>query len=389
MFGIRESGRRWMRPAGVAAVVIGVVSAVGALMLAPASMAAGPRSATAALTELTVTDAAAAGVAGFSGRYGTADTPDLTLPSDADNGDFSDPDGVLDYITVNGTQVADTSWDSGSTQLTARANATGFELNYNGVDDFATAGSIDSYARCLDRGSALAYARGDANAAYVLGQQVPEGVPTTITATGAQLNMPDVDSGTLTVTVTRVENTVNSPTEVSAEAYLDVQIEGDLRDDSGATVYQGKLVDMKVGHVKVTCTPEIAPQTTSASASSSSGTPSSESPSSESPSSETPTSETPTSETPTSESPSETPNSESPSETPTSASGSSTASASDSPSTDGPPASNGGTGDGDFGPFLPTTGGSGGTILGGLVLGLTVALAGVVLLNLAARRSRG
>lgn len=417
---------------GQVAVAVGVIGVVSSMLLVPMSAAAETRSASSAIAELDVNAIPAVGVDAFSGSYGTAGTPDLSKSADSVNGDFSDPDRVLDHLTVNGTQISATDWESTTGQLTARTNATGFEVNYNGVDDFMTSGSIDSYARCLNNGGALAYARGDGSLAYVLGKPVSAGA-NTIEATGAQLNMPNVDTATLTVTVKRVENAVNTPTEVSAEAYFEIIVEGQLRDASGDVIYDGPMMTLIEGHVKVTCKPqrEPTPSSSSATSSSASASPSSSSSSSASPSSSSPTStsDSPTSSSssasptsprpsPTSESPSPTsdspsPSSESPSTSthasPTTSSASpSSSSASPSSSTVSPSISgsssssssasaSSSTSDGTTEPVPPTTTAAGdgagtlsvtGTsVLGVLVAGLSAVALGAFLLIVAKRRS--
>ncbi|GAA4920527.1 hypothetical protein [Stackebrandtia albiflava] len=367
-------GARSVRAAGTVLAVTGIVTLVGGLLAAPASLAAQDRVAESTLVELTVTPIPVIPVEGFDGAYGTAGTPDTGAPSDHVDGDFSDPDGVLDLVTVNGTQVVETSWDAASGQLTTRGNATGFEFDYNGVDDFLTAGSVDSYARCVDgQAAALAYARTDAVQFMVLGQSIPYYVPTEIAVTGADLNMPGVAGGTVTVLGQAVENVVNEPEQTSAEAYLEYTATAELYDENGDLVYSGPLFDLTVGHVKVECQAPVDPQTPSETPTTPTDPPTTptETPS-ESPS-ETPTSPT---ETP-SESPSETPTTptETPSESP---------SASESTPPTGPdttPPAGGGPGDG-----LPVTGGPVGILL---AAGTAATVSGLLLLWASRRRLRG
>lgn len=302
-----------LRATGMVFGVGGVAALVGGLAMAPAGRAAEAHNAEATLVDLTIADIPAIPVHSYDGEYGTAGTPDLSQPSDRVAGDFSDPDGVLRYVIVSGTEVVETSWDNPPGQLTARTNATGFELGYQGNPDFLTAGSVDSYARCIDRvqGSALAYARTDGVATTVLGQQVPFGVTTDIEVTGDQLNLPGVTTGTITVHSNVVENVTNEPSLISAEAYLHYEVTAELYDENGL-VYRGPLFAMNVGHVKAECVP---PDGRSASPTRTPTETPSEIPS-ETPSG-TPTG-TPTSPTETPTSPTETPTSpsESPSVTP-------------------------------------------------------------------------
>lgn len=259
---------------GVALTVIGVAFGIAGLITSTAVRAAEPQRAESTLVELSITEIPPIPVDAFAGLYGTATTPDTTQTSDEDLGDFSDPDETLTYVTVNGTEVVETSWDSASGQLTARANATSFELDYNEVNDFLTAGSVDAYARCIDRGDALAYARSDGSQAEVLGRGVANGVPTLITVTGDELNMPSVSVANLTVLEQTVENVVNEPGQISAEAYLHYTITAELYDDNGDLIYSGSMVDMKLGHVVVECLPSVPPTTASPTGQDVTGTPS-------------------------------------------------------------------------------------------------------------------
>ena len=237
-------------------VLAGVTALV--LLIASASQGADPRQAYSKLVELHIDDGGAAGFKPFDGVYGTAGTPDLSKPSDDDPGDFSDPDGVKAFVQITGTQVAATAWDATSGQLTARANMTALESSFNGVKDFIKMGSIDSYANCVNGTAITAYARNDGSLTYVAGHQVTSS-RAEIPVTGADLGLSGVATGVLSVSVDQIEQVVNQPTEASAEAWVELKIYAVLKDADGKVVYEGPMVDLKLGHVYVSCMPKVLP----------------------------------------------------------------------------------------------------------------------------------
>ncbi|GIG71379.1 hypothetical protein [Phytomonospora endophytica] len=321
-------------------VIIAGVTAL-ALLFAQSSQGADPRTAMAVGIDLTIDDAPELGVGGFSGAWVTAGTPDLSQSNGEDNGDYSDPDGVKTYAGA-ATQLVHTSWDATSGQLTARANATAFTLKWNGVSPFITIGSLDAYAQCVKQNAILAYSRSNTGIVMVAGMNFTEGTRT-VTVTGPQLGLPSGVTGTMTVDYEQFESVINTATEASAEAYVEVSVSVDLRNADGSDRYSGRILNMVLGHVEVSCQPRIMPSPSSSSASPTANptgspsptitphsitpTPSSESPS-PSPSSESP-SPSPSSESP-SPSPSPSPSSESPSPSPTTESPSPTESPSSS-----------------------------------------------------------
>ncbi|MFJ6907725.1 hypothetical protein [Streptomyces griseoluteus] len=256
--------RRELRRSSVRAAlaVCTAAAATGACfaMASPGALAADGDVATSVLADLTVSDVPAAGLSGFNGTFGTAGSPP---DGGLDQGDLSDPSGVLDRLTVRGQAVART--DAEPTRNWAQAQASGFTLSLN-ERDFLSVGSLDAYAECLPAPIgplALAYARTDSNTIGVLGRQVPTGT-TQLEVTGAELGADGVSTATLTVQYDQIEDPAGGGyrPQTSARAGLDVTISGVLRDDDGQVVYDGPLVDVELGHVDVTCESPTSPPVT-------------------------------------------------------------------------------------------------------------------------------
>ncbi|MEW2522302.1 hypothetical protein [Actinacidiphila alni] len=259
MSDIRTGPSRTRRRPRITQCVLGVASAslaVAACTLAigtGAARAAG-EAATAELVDLTLTPAPPLGVPGFSGRYGTAAS---AAGTGEDPGDFSDPSGVLGHMTVVGATTARTNAEEARNY--AEAQAGGFTLALNsGTPDFLTVGSLDAYAECVPPPVgpfAFAYARTDGSVIEVLGHTVPVGT-TTISVTGAEMGAPGIGGGTLTVTYQPYQHPpAGSPTPglTAADAGVDITISGTFTDTAGAPAYDGPLVDLRLGHVAVSC----------------------------------------------------------------------------------------------------------------------------------------
>ncbi|MEU6854826.1 hypothetical protein ABZ901_33440 [Actinacidiphila alni] len=259
MSDIRTGPSRTRRRPRITQCVLGVASAslaVAACTLAigtGAARAAG-EAATAELVDLTLTPAPPLGVPGFSGRYGTAAS---AAGTGEDPGDFSDPSGVLGHMTVVGATTARTNAEEARNY--AEAQAGGFTLALNsGTPDFLTVGSLDAYAECVPPPVgpfAFAYARTDGSVIEVLGHTVPVGT-TTIPVTGAEMGAPGIGGGTLTVTYQPYQHPPGgapTPGLTAADAGVDITISGTFTDTAGAPAYDGPLVDLRLGHVAVSC----------------------------------------------------------------------------------------------------------------------------------------
>ncbi|MFD0569227.1 hypothetical protein ACFQ0T_08065 [Kitasatospora gansuensis] len=168
-------------------------------MVAPGALASSQ------LVQLRNRSVPAIGLDAFTGSYGEADS---TAIGDTDNGDFSDPDGVLNLVTI-ATQVART--DAAASKYYGQAQLTDLVVHFRTkqlLEIKATGGSgvaaLDSYAECVPPPIgpyALAYNRTNGAQITVLGRAVPVGT-TTLAITGADLDVPTIGASTLTVVVT-------------------------------------------------------------------------------------------------------------------------------------------------------------------------------------------
>ncbi|MER6639119.1 hypothetical protein [Streptomyces microflavus] len=258
--GARPNVRRSAFRAALAVVTATTVTAAAFTMAGTGARAADGDVANSVLADLTIADVPAAGLDAFTGVFGTAGSP----PNGGlDNGDLSDPSGVLDYLTVRGQAVARTNAEPEKNW--AQAQASGFTLSLNDRD-YLSVGSLDAYAECIPAPIgplALAYARTDSNTIGVLGRQVPTGT-TQLEVTGAELGADDVSTATLTVQYDQIEDPAGGgyQPQSSARAGLDITITGVLRDEDGEELYDGPLVDVELGHVDVTCDGTTSPPVT-------------------------------------------------------------------------------------------------------------------------------
>ncbi|MFB8069745.1 hypothetical protein [Streptomyces californicus] len=258
--GVRRDVRRSAVRAALAVTAAATLTAAGFTMASTGARAADGDVATSVLADLTISDVPAAGLDAFNGVFGTAGSP----PNGGlDNGDLSDPSGVLNYLTVRGQAVARTNAEAAKNW--AQAQASGFTLSLN-ERNFLAVGSLDAYAECIPAPIgplALAYARTDSNTINVLGRQVPTGT-TQIEVTGAELGAAGVSTATLTIQYDQFEDPSGGgyQPQSSARAGLDITISGVLRDEEGRELYNGPLIDVELGHVDVTCDGTTSPPTT-------------------------------------------------------------------------------------------------------------------------------
>ena len=220
--------------------------------------------ATSTLADLTISSAPALGLDAFHGTFGTAAS---AADAGLDNGDFSDPSGLQDHLTVEGALTAKT--DAEPSKNYAQAQAAGFTLALT-RPDFLSIGSLDSYVECVPPPVgplALAYAHTDSDDIDVVGHPVPEGT-TQLDVTGEELGLAGtIRSATLTVTYDRFEDPAGGVYQPvgSARAGLDVTITGTFTGTDGDVVYDGPLTHVELGHVAVTCegaAPTTGPNTT-------------------------------------------------------------------------------------------------------------------------------
>ena len=260
------AGRASALAAGSALVVGGILTVA---VFAPTGSAgqlprAAAPSATATLVQLTNEDVPAIGMTAYAGTYGTASS---IGPNQLDNGDFSDPDAMLDRMTIS---TMTTRSATTPTENSAQAQLTDLRVMFNGrvligvAPTVVGVASLDSYAQCVPPPIgplALAYNRTDAGEITVMGEPVSLGM-TDVAITGAELGVPTVGDGILNVTVTRHEDPATQSARYSAEAWLDIAIDGTLRDTAGAQVYQGRIAAARLGEVHADCVNDTTPTPT-------------------------------------------------------------------------------------------------------------------------------
>ncbi|MEU6440682.1 hypothetical protein [Streptomyces sp. NPDC047046] len=258
---------------GLPAAALGLAAATVAAAWPPAQATPPPtapahvavRGAHAELARLTLTPVAPLGIGRFHGTYGVADS---RRADGTGTGDFTDPDGVLPYLTVTGPKAVRT------TGASARALVPGATLRVGGTE-WATVrprtGTPGTYAECAPppaAPSARGYARADAHEVEVLGHPVPRGT-TTLHVSGAELQHPStVGAVTLTVTYAAYEQPRGGArSEVyAARAGLRLHVSGTIRSTRGDLAHQGDILDLRLGEVAADCAPVTSPSPAPASA---------------------------------------------------------------------------------------------------------------------------
>ena len=265
------------RPAGrpsavlTAAATAAVVTTAAALLApatpAAAAAAAGGQSSSAQLVRLDISNVPPLQASLFHGVYGTADSPVVGAPDDP--GNFSDPDGVLNHLSVDGAVVTRSS--NNTAKVYGQTLNSGMSLYFHSdpfVEVRPVAGSVatlDTYAECTPPPVgpyALAYARTAGNQIMVAGRTVRVGT-TTLNVTGADLNEPTT-LGNSTLTVSYLPHEVPStggqtPGVYQAEAWIDIKVTGVLNDTAGKQVYSGPIVDLRLGEVHASCLQMTSP----------------------------------------------------------------------------------------------------------------------------------
>ncbi|NRQ40291.1 hypothetical protein HII36_51985, partial [Nonomuraea sp. NN258] len=228
---------------------------IGSLFMLNATAAAGDL-AHANGVELNVTDIPAVGQPSFSGTWGTASVEN---DPGTDSGDWSDPDGVQNYVTLANRQIdAHGTDDPTAWEASAQLVVMQLTLNPNATQPLLTTGNIETHARCRPPDPAQASVQAAPGTITVLGTPVNPGT-TQVSATGAQLGYPGVDHADLTVV--RTDNTSTNGS-VSASADMTISISGRLYDAEGNVIYDGPITTATMGHVEVTCAPDTTPTIT-------------------------------------------------------------------------------------------------------------------------------
>jgi hypothetical protein len=243
------------RSTGLAGLLLTVPIGAAFLVLtgqaAPAAGPAAPYSmSTAVALEMPSVDAL--GIDGYSGRWGTA----ATGPGGgSDNSDFADPDGVGEFVSV-ATKNSQTTGLQAPLVYDARSDLntlfTGPSL-VRGGPKLVSLATLQNYARCAP--PAAVQAAGFVVAATAFGKPLAEGTPVTKAVTGADLGLPKVAAGKVTVTLTTI---VEKNGSTSAAVRTVITMTGDLVATDGTT-YNGPLATVTLGDVRVSCEKTVTP----------------------------------------------------------------------------------------------------------------------------------
>ncbi|MDA3648536.1 LPXTG cell wall anchor domain-containing protein [Saccharopolyspora indica] len=236
-----------------------ILAAVAAVAVAAAGPTAAAQQTVAesSLLQLDVTAVPQAGVGGFSGELGAVSAgPGNELAS----WDQSDPEGVRSHVngwhggpTPPGTSTAQVTDSAGSREASAAWSGFGISATEGGPN-LLSFGALHTWARCTQAplaSSEEAYAATDSNSVYLFDdttRPLPAGSSTAET-TGAQLGLSGIGEVTLTIDVARIQETYAH----GAHAAIRVQVHAVMRDTSGETVFDGGLMDVTAGEVRVEC----------------------------------------------------------------------------------------------------------------------------------------
>lgn len=258
-FTLRRGTPRRAIAAGAAAA--GIAAASGALAFAlstPFAAAAVVGQSTARLIDLNFTHVDALNEPAFAGVYGRADSSP-NVPEDP--GDFTDPDGVLNYVDLDGPVTTRTALNTA--EATAQADLTAFSVHLSGSSEPLVVGTtVDDYAQCVlppYPQSAFAYARLAPGTLTVLGAPVATPGATDVPYAGAEIGHPELGDGVMHVVVTRTldpDSDAPVPGATSARAGWEVAISASVTDPDGAAVYDGPLMDLKLAQVTADCSGE-------------------------------------------------------------------------------------------------------------------------------------
>jgi hypothetical protein len=244
---------RTVRPraaALVVAAVAGGTALVGAGVPAgaTASPAAPAHAAASTLISVTITAVPALSVTAFQGTYATST---LTQNGGDGSADGTDPNGVLDRITLDRPAQSKTHSDPAKNWADA---VPAVEYALHGKKLYAIS-SVDAHAECATSSPAPApttYVHTTPDSVSVLGKSIASG-KTTVPVTGAQLGVTSVDHGSLDVTYSTATTQEQQTSAVSAHAHLDLTISGTFYDSSGKQLYSGPVQKVRLGDVQAAC----------------------------------------------------------------------------------------------------------------------------------------
>jgi hypothetical protein len=220
----------------------------------PAAAAPASPYATSTAVALHLKDIASIGMTGYDGTWGMT----ATGPAGGRNqSDFTDNSGMENYISV-ATKNSQTSGINAPLVYDARADLntlfTGPSLISGGPKIISLA-TLQNYVRCAPTAKAQASSFTVASTAF--GKTLNPGTPLTVDVTGADLGLPKVKDGKVTVTLTNIKETDGDQT---AAARTVITVSGDLNTTDGGT-YSGELATMVLGDVRVNCGQGVEPTT--------------------------------------------------------------------------------------------------------------------------------
>jgi hypothetical protein len=230
------------------------IGAAFLVLTGQAATAAGPAApySTSTAVALDIPSVDAVGIDGYSGTWGTAATGPA---GGSDNADFTDPDGVGEYVSV-ATKNSQTTGLLAPLVYDARSDLntlfTGPSL-VKGGPKLVSLATLQNYARCAP--PAEVQAAGFVVAATAFGKPLAEGSPVTKAVTGADLGLPKVKAGKVTVTLTTI---VEKNGSTSAAVRTVIAMTGELVTTDGTT-YSGPLATMTLGDVRVSCAKTVTP----------------------------------------------------------------------------------------------------------------------------------
>jgi len=239
--------RLWQAGAAAFVALLAAIAVSAAtLTFASSGSARAGESASSVGVQLAVHDIPAIGQNAFRGSLGTAKIGDTTGRVQADFG--SDPDGVKNYVSIanpSGSVSGDTgvkAWDAASDP-----NVFTMSLIPGRRPVLLDVPTLHTYARCQPPHAPQV--QNFITAPTVAGRPISDG-KNLISTTGTAIGYPTVAAADLSVTMTRVQKTTPN---VSAEAWIDIVIEGLLKDSSGKTIYSGPIASVRLGEVHADC----------------------------------------------------------------------------------------------------------------------------------------
>ncbi|MBO2453775.1 DUF11 domain-containing protein [Actinomadura barringtoniae] len=239
--------RLWQAGAAAFVALLAAIAVSAAtITFASSGSARAGGSASSVGVQVAMHDIPAIGQKAFQGKIGIAKIGATTGRVQADYG--SDPDGVKNYGTIaNPSGDASGNTDVGAWDAASDPNVLSISLIPGGRPVLLNVPTLHTYAQCQPPHAPQV--QNFITAPTVAGQPINDG-KNSISTTGAAIGYPSVATADLTVTMTRVQKTTPN---VSAEAWVDIVIEGTLKDSTGKTVYAGPIASFRLGEVHADC----------------------------------------------------------------------------------------------------------------------------------------